>query len=278
MTQVATRIETPEAPQRPSVAPPSTGTKLRWAVQDTLLMTRRNLLRYVRLPENLMGVTVQPIMFLVLFTYVLGGAIRVTTPDYVTFLLPGIIVQTMLFGAMITGFGLAQDQLSGLFERYRSLPMARSTVISGRLLADVIANVFVAALMIAVGVAMGFRFGGSVAESLAMPAVAILFALPISGFFAAVGLTVRSMEAMNTTFIVIFPVTFISSAFVPVESMPSWLQPVADANPFTIAVNAARALALGEDATGDLVRTVIWVTVLTAIAVPLAVRAYNRPR
>lgn len=257
---------------------PSAGMKLRWTVQDTLVMTRRNLLRYVRLPETLIGVTVQPIMFLVLFVYVLGGAIRVSTPDYVTFLLPGIIVQTMLFGAMITGYGLAQDNIAGLFERYRSLPMARSTVILGRLLADVIANVFVAALMIGVGVLIGFRFGGGLLESLAMPAVAIFFALPVSGFFAALGLSVRTMEALNTSFIVIFPLTFISSAFVPVESMPGWLQPVADANPFTIAVNAARSLALGEDATSDIIKTTIWVLVLTAIAVPLAVRAYNRTR
>ncbi len=257
---------------------PGAGTRFGWLFHDVMLMTRRNLVRYLRLPENLMSVTVQPIMFLVLFTYVLGGAIRATTDDYLTFLLPGILVQTMIFGAIMTGYGLAQDQQSGLFDRYRSLPMSRSTVILGRLLADVLANVFVAALLIGVGYAMGFRFHGDILQSLGMPLVAILFALPVSGFFAAMGLVVRTVEALNMTFVVIFPVTFISSAFVPVETMPGWLQPVADANPFTIAVNASRALALGQDATSEVLGTLAWVAVLTLIAIPLAVKAYNRPR
>ncbi|MDA1010767.1 MAG: ABC transporter permease, partial [Chloroflexi bacterium] len=158
-------------------APPSVGQKLRWTLHDAVLMTRRNLLRYIRLPENLVSVTVQPIMFLALFTYVLGGAIRVSTPDYVTYLLPGILVQTVLFGAFATALGLTQDSQSGLFDRYRSLPMARSAVIVGRLSADVLANIFVAALMIGVGYLIGFRFGGTLVESIASPAVAILFAL-----------------------------------------------------------------------------------------------------
>jgi ABC transporter DrrB family efflux protein len=257
---------------------PGIASRLRWAIQDSWVMTQRNLLRYTRLPEFLLSVTIQPIMFLVLFTYVLGGAIRVTTPDYVTFLLPGVLVQTMIFGAMSTGLGLAQDQQSGLFDRYRSLPMARSTVITGRLTADILANVFVALLMISVGYLMGFRFEGGLLESIGAPAIAILFAIPVAGLFAGVGLLVRTSEAMNATFIVIFPLTFISSAFVPVESMPGWLQPAANANPFTIAVNASRSLALGLDASGDVVKTLIWVAVLTAAAVPFAVWAYNRPR
>ncbi len=249
---------------------------LRWAVHDTLVMTRRNLLRYVRLPENLMGITLQPIMFLVLFVYVLGGAIRATTPDYITFLLPGILVQTMVFGAMFTALGLAQDVQSGLFDRYRSLPMSRSAVITGRLTADMLGNVLVAAIMISVGMLMGFRFGGGVLESLAAPAVAILFALPVAGLFAGIGLLVRTVESVNVGgFMVMFPLTFVSSAFVPVETMPGWLQPVAEANPFTKAVNTARALALGQEA-GDLWLTFAWIAVLTAIAVPLAVWAYNR--
>jgi len=267
-------IETPVRTHRPSPL----SERLRWMVTDSLVMTRRNLLRYTRLPEFLMAVTVQPIMFLILFTYVLGGAIRVNTPDYLTFLLPGILVQTMIFGAMATGLGLAQDQQSGLFDRYRSLPMARSTVITGRLTADVVANIFVAILMIVVGYAIGFRFGGGVLESIGSPAIAILFALPVAGFMAGFGLLVRTTEAMNASFIVIFPLTFISSAFVPVDSMPGWLQPVANANPFTVAVNASRALALGDDASGAVIGTLIWVAVLTAAAIPFAVWAYNRTK
>lgn len=252
---------------------------LRWTLHDSLLMTQRNLLRYIRLPENLVSITIQPIMFLLLFTYVLGGAMRVTTPDYITFLLPGILVQTVVFGAFATALGLAQDAQSGLFERFRSLPIARSAVITGRLTADVLANVFVAVLMIGVGYAIGFRFGGSVLESLGSPAIAILFALPVAGLFAAIGLTARTVEAVNVIgFVAIFPITFISSAFVPVETMPGWLQPVADNNPFTHAVNASRSLALGEDASTAVAATLVWTVVLLAIAIPLGVRAYSRPR
>ncbi len=253
--------------------------RLSWTFHDALLMTRRNLLRYVRLPENLVSVTVQPIMFLALFTYVLGGAMRVTTPNCVTFLLPGILVQTVLFGAFATALGLTQDSQTGLFDRYRSLPMARSAVIVGRLSADILANIFVAALMIGVGYLMGFRFGGTPLESIASPAIAILFALPVAGLFAALGLTARSAESVNVLgFVLIFPITFISSAFVPVQTMPGWLQPVAEHNPFTRAVDASRALALGEPASTDIMLALAWTAVLTVIAIPLGVRAYNRPR
>ena len=249
----------------------------RWGVSDTLVMVGRNLLRYVRLPENIVNVTVQPIMFLLLFTYVLGGAIRTTTPDYITFVLLGILVQTLIFGGFGTALGLAQDVQSGLFDRYRSLPMSRPAVIVGRLIADLLANIFVAVLMISIGMLIGFRFGGSVLESVGSPLIGVLFALPVAAIFAAVGLTVRTVEAVNVIgFTLIFPVTFVSSAFVPVESMPGWLQPVAEANPFTLAVNVSRALALGQDPGGDLVRVLIWIAGLAAIGVPLAVRAYSR--
>jgi ABC-2 type transport system permease protein len=265
--------------QRVTPPAPSALQQLRWTLHDCLLMTRRNLLRYIRLPENLVSVTIQPIMFLALFTYVLGGAIRVTTPDYVTFLLPGILVQTVLFGAFVTALGLTQDSQSGLFDRYRSLPMARSAVIVGRLSADILANIFVAALMIGVGYLMGFRFGGGLLESIGSPAIAILFALPVAGLFAALGLMARTAESVNVLgFIIIFPITFISSAFVPVDTMPSWLQPVAEHNPFTRAVDAARALALGQEATADITAALIWTGILTLIAIPLGVRAYTRAR
>jgi len=261
----------------PDITNPSLGTRIAWNISDTWVMVKRNLLKYVRLPENIVNVTVSPIMFLLLFTYVLGGAMRTTTPDYLTFLLPGILVQTLLFGGFGTALGLAQDVQTGLFDRYRSLPMARSAVIVGRLIADLLANIFVAILMIVIGVAIGFRFEGSFLQSLASPGIGILFALPVAAIFAAVGLTVRSAEAVNVIgFTLIFPITFISSAFVPVESMPGWLQPVANANPFTLAVNVSRALALGEDPGADFIKTLVWIAVLTVIGIPLAVRAYSR--
>lgn len=250
-----------------------------WAFHDAFVMTRRNLQRYLRLPENLVAITIQPIMFLLLFTYVLGGAIRVETPDYITFLLPGILVQTVVFGAFATGLGLSQDAQTGLFDRFRSLPIARSAVIVGRLTADVLANIFVAVLMIGVGYLIGFRFAGTLAEAIASPAIAILFAIPVAGLFAVIGLIARSAESVNVIgFVATFPITFISSAFVPVESMPSWLQPIAEHNPFTRAVNASRALALGQESSADVTATLIWTVVLLLIAIPLGVRAYNRPR
>lgn len=250
---------------------------LRWTLHDSLLMTQRNLLRYIRLPENLVSITIQPIMFLLLFTYVLGGAMRVTTPDYITFLLPGILVQTVVFGAFATALGLAQDAQSGLFERFRSLPIARSAVITGRLTADVLANVFVAVLMIGVGYAIGFRFGGSVLESLGSPAIAILFALPVAGLFAAIGLTARTVEAVNVIgFVAIFPITFISSAFVPVDSMPGALQAFAEVNPVTILVDAMRHLWLGTPAGNNVWGSVVWAFVLIGIFAPIAVAKYRR--
>ena len=164
-----------------------------------------------------------------------------------------------MVGGFGTALGLAQDVQSGLFDRYRSLPMSRSAVIVGRLVADLLSNIFVAVLMIGIGMLIGFRFGGSFLESIGSPAIGILFALPAAAIFAAVGLTVRSVEAVNVIgFTLIFPITFVSSAFVPVESMPSWLQPVAEANPFSLAVNASRSLALGEDPGSSLGGVLIW--------------------
>lgn len=250
---------------------------LGWAFHDALLMARRSMYRFIRLPDWLFFSTAQPVMFVLLFAYVFGGAIQVPNGNYIDFLLPGIIVQTVLFGTSATAVGLAEDISKGAFDRYRSLPMSRSAVLAGRIAADTANNVFVMVLMIVVGFAIGFRFQGTLIEALAMPLLVLVFALPFSWMAAWIGTSVKSVEAANLAgFVWMFPVTFVSSAFVPIASMPGWLQPIAQANPFSVAVDAARALALGEDATRDVVKTLIWVVLLLAIVVPLAVRGYRK--
>ncbi len=252
-------------------------TSLRWAIHDTMVMARRSLYRFVRLPDWLFFSTAQPVMFVLLFTYVFGGAIQVPTGNYIDFLLPGILMQSVMFGTSATAVGLAEDITKGVFDRYRSLPMSRSAVLSGRITADTANNVFVMIIMIGVGFLVGFRFHGGLLESLAMPVVAILFAIPFSWMAAWIGTSVKSVEAANLAgFVWMFPVTFVSSAFVPIESMPGWLQPIAQANPFSVAVDAVRALALGGDASADVLKTLAWVVGLTAIFAPLAIRGYRR--
>jgi ABC-2 type transport system permease protein/oleandomycin transport system permease protein len=248
-----------------------------WTVHDILVMARRNLYRYQRLPDWVFFSTAQPVMFILLFTYVFGGAIQVPTGNYIDFLLPGVLVQTVIFGTSATAVGLTEDITKGTFDRYRSLPMARSAVLAGRILADTLNNVFVMTLMIAVGMIIGFRFHGGPLEIIGVPVVAIAFAIPFSWTMAYIGVSVKSVEAANLAgFVWMFPVTFVSSAFVPVESMPGWLQPIAQANPFTVAVDAVRALALGEDATTDVLKALAWTVGLTAVIAPLAVRQYRK--
>ena len=216
---------------------------LAYAVSDTLVLAKRSLLRIPRQPDLLVGFTVQPVMFVLLFVYVFGGAIATPGLDYVDFLIPGIIVQSMVFGGFVTALGLSEDLKKGLVDRFRSLPMSRSAVVTGRTLADVVTNVVQLVVMIGVGLAVGFRFATSAPEIFAGIVLLLLIGYAFSWVFAFIGLTASSPEAANAFgFTVLFPLTFVSSAFVPVDSMPSWLQPIAEHNPFTTMVNAARAL------------------------------------
>lgn len=250
--------------------------ELRWSPIDTLHMTWRNVLRYRRSPDLLVFSTIQPVMFVLLFVYVFGGAINSGGLEYVDYLLPGILVQTTLFGATQTGVGLAEDLQKGMIDRYKSLPMARSAVVAGRIAADIIRNSFVVALMIGVGLAVGFRFHGGVA-GFALPAVIIMFGLGFSWIMAVVGVSVKSTEAAQVfSFMSIFPLTFMSSTFVPIETMPGWLQPIAEYNPVTSAVNTARALAQGGEVWHWLWRTVAWTTGILMVFIPLAVLRYRK--
>jgi ABC-2 type transport system permease protein/oleandomycin transport system permease protein len=248
-----------------------------YVVSDTMVLAKRNLLRIPRAPDLLLGFTVQPIMFVLLFVYVFGGAIQTPGYDYVDFLMPGIIVQTMAFGGFVTALGLAEDLKKGLIDRFRSLPMARSAVLAGRTLADVVTNTISLAIMIGVGLIVGFSFSTSPQEVFAGILLMLLFGYAFSWIFAFLGLTSSSPEAAQSLgFIAIFPLTFASSAFVPPDTMPTWLQKFADVNPFTTVVDATRALFIGSPAGNDIWAAVAWSVGLIAVFAPLSVAKYRR--
>jgi ABC transporter DrrB family efflux protein len=243
-----------------------------------MVLAKRSLLRIPRAPDLLLSFTVQPIMFVLLFVYVFGGAIA--TPgfeDYTDFLMPGIVAQTMSFGGFVTALGLAEDLKKGLIDRFRSLPMSRSAVLAGRTLADVATNIISLTIMVGVGLAVGFRFHSSPLEVVAGIGLMLLFGYAFSWIFAYCGLVASSGESAQAIgFIVIFPITFISSAFVPVDSMPSWLQPIAENNPFTTVVDAMRALWVDAPAGNDIWGAVLWSLGLIAVFAPLSVARYRR--
>lgn len=219
---------------------------MRRLVTDTLVIAERNLIRLPRSPDLLLAFTVQPVMFVLLFVYVFGGAISTPGYDYVDFLIPGIIVQNIAFGGFVTALGLSEDLSKGLIDRFRSLPMARPAVLAGRTLADVVTNTLSVIVLLVTGLIIGFSFHASVGEVLLGFVLLIVFGYAFSWIFALLGLMVSSPEAANSLgFIAVFPLTFISSAFVPTDSMPSALQWFADVNPFTVVVDAMRSLWLG---------------------------------
>ena len=250
-------------------------------VTDSIVVTKRNLIRMRRLPEAIFFNSVQPVMFVLLFRYVFGGAIN-TGGEYVNFLIPGILVQTSLFGGAGTAIGLNEDMGKGIIDRFRSLPMARSAVLTGRILADVARNVFVVLLMLAVGTAVGFRFNNGFFPAVAAIAVLLLFGMAFSWMFALVGLSVKTAEsAQIASFLPVFPLTFAASTFVPLDSMPGWLQVFARNQPVSHAVNAVRKLTQGSAVQGiDLAEevglTLAWSGGITIVFAALAIRKYRK--
>ena len=219
----------------------------------------------------------QPILFVLLFVYVFGGAIQTPGFDYVDYLMPGIIVQSIAFGGFVTALGLSDDLKKGLMDRFRSLPMSRSALLTGRTLGDVATNIFQLVVMITVGLLIGFTFSGSVGEVVAGIVLILLIGYAFSWVFALIGLLSSSPEASNAYgFTILFPLTFVSSAFVPVASMPSWLQPIAEHNPFTYMVNAARALFLGIPAGDNVWLALAWTLGIIAVFAPLSAWRYRR--
>jgi ABC transporter DrrB family efflux protein len=247
------------------------------ALADTLVLAKRGLLRIPRQPDLLIGFTIQPVMFVLLFVYVFGGAIQTPGYDYVDFLMPGIITQSIAFGGFVTALGLSDDLKKGLIDRFRSLPMSRAAVLAGRTLADLVTNALSLAVLVTVGVIVGFSFHNSVAEVLAGFGLLLLFGYAFSWVFACIGLFVSSPEAANAVgFTAIFPLTFASSAFVPVESMPDWLKAFADVNPITVMVDAIRALWLGAPAGNSIIGAVAWTVGFIAVFAPIAILRYRR--
>ncbi|MGH7698067.1 MAG: ABC transporter permease [Candidatus Dormibacteria bacterium] len=257
--------------------------RLVWALLDATVLAKRSLLQTLRVPELVVFVTIQPIMFVLLFRYVFGGAIHVPGGQYVNFLIPGIFVQTMAFGGVTTGIGLAEDMQRGLIDRFRSLPMASSAVLTGRTVADLGRNLFSFVVMLGVGFAVGFRPGGGVGNFILAMAVLTGFSFAFSWVSAFIGLAVRSVEAAQSAgFIWLFPLTFASSAFVPVATMPSWLRGFAAHNPISVLSDSLRGLFQVDPAltTADtrwaLLQSLIWIVGIIAVFVPLAVDRYRR--
>jgi ABC-2 type transport system permease protein/oleandomycin transport system permease protein len=259
------------------VTTPSVPARVRAAVADTVAVQGRNLLGYVRTPQLLVFSTIQPVIFVLLFRYVFGGAIHVPGTDYVDFLMPGIFAQTVVFGAMATAIGLSADMQSGLVERFRSLPIARSAFLTGRTTADLARNVLVIALMCVVGFAVGWRVHTDVLSFFGAMLLMLAFGYAMSWVFATVGLIARDAEAAQAaSFPILAPLIFASSAFVPVASMPSWLQGFAEHQPVSAVTTAVRGLTLGGASTGDVLTAVAWCVGIVAVAAPMAVRRYRR--
>ena len=251
-----------------------------WAIADTKTIAWRNLVTLRRLPQLLVFATVQPVIFVLMFRYVFGGAIHINgSLPYVDYLMPGVFAQTVAFGAIQTGIGLAEDLHKGLIERFRSLPMARSAVLAGRTLADLVRNVFVVALMLAIGYLVGFRIHTNVLGLIAGMSVMLLFGFSLTWIFAIIGLSTSNAEtAQAASFPILAPLVFASSAFVVVGTMPGWLQAFAKNQPVSIAIDAVRSLVLGGQFanTGKVILSLAWSVGIIAVFAPLAVRRYRR--
>jgi ABC transporter DrrB family efflux protein len=247
-------------------------------IRDTFALAKRGLYAYLRVPQLLVFSTIQPVIFVLMFRYVFGGAIELRGPiDYVDFLMPGIFVQTVVFGAIATAIGLATDQKSGLMERFHALPMSRISVLTGRTLADLVRNVFVVALMMAVGFLVGWRVHTDVLGMLAGAALVLLFGYAMSWIFATVGLAVGDPEsAQAAAFPVLAPLVFASAAFVQPSSMPDWLRVFAENQPVSITAEAVRALTVGGEAASLVLQSLAWDAGILLVFGTLALRLYRR--
>jgi ABC transporter DrrB family efflux protein len=272
-----------------SIPVTATPRRLGRAVAHTGVITRRNLLGNLRRPDVLLLSTIQPVTFMLMFLYVFGGAIEQALPpaaagSYVNWLIPGILAQSAVFGATPTAFGLNQDRATGVIDRFRSLPMARSAVLAGRTLADLLRSAFVLALQLGAGIVLGFRWQTSIVGLAAAVGLALAFGYACSWITATIGLAVKNPEAIQAAvYMVVFPLTLLSSVFLPTRTMPGWLQAFADHQPITAVANALRGLTLGEGAlapgqtvTGQTLLALGWTVCIIALFAPLAVRVYRR--
>jgi ABC transporter DrrB family efflux protein len=263
----------------PPLEDPGLFTRSRWAVSDTLTITRRNLLVWMRVPAYIVFTVIQPVMFTLMFRYVFGGAIQVpgVPGGYVNFLIPGIIAQTAAFATFGTAIALAQELKKGVIDRLKSMPMSRSAVLAGRLVADTARMTVTILIVLGVGYAVGFRFQNGAAPAVLMVVLAIVFGVAICLIAAFTGLAIGDEESVQAFGLIwLFPLTFLSSAFVPISSMPGWLQAFANNQPVTYVVDTMRALALGGPIQASLLKSLAWIVGIFIVFAPLAVRAYKR--
>jgi ABC transporter DrrB family efflux protein len=274
VSAVAVQAGAPGAPASPTAL-----TQARWAVSDTLAITRRNLLVWMRVPAYIVFTVIQPVIFVLMFRYVFGGAIAVpgVRGGYVSFLMPGIIGQTAAFATFGTAIALAQELKKGVIDRLRSMPMARSAVLAGRLVADTARMTITILIVLAVGYAVGFRFQNGVGPAILMVVLAVVFGVAICVIAAFTGLAIGDEESVQAFGLIwLFPLTFLSSAFVPISTMPGWLQAFANNQPVTFVINTMRALALGQPIEANLLKSLAWLAGIFIVFAPLAVRAYKR--
>jgi ABC transporter DrrB family efflux protein len=250
---------------------------LRDTVSDIIVMTQRDILRYVRLPQLLVFNAMLNVVLLLLFNYVFGGAINTGGLKYVQYFLPGFLAQTVVFGSTQTSVGIAEDLSKGLIDRFRSLPMARSAFLTGRVLADAVRYLILVLLMVLVGSAIGFRFENGIGPAVAGIALIILFGIALTWVGVFIGISVSDAETAQVAgFVWVFPLVFASSLYVPIASMPGWLQAFAKVNPVTPMVDTVRALLLGTGVSSSLWKILVWDAAIILIFLPLALRRYKR--
>ena len=257
---------------------PPTWRRFKLGLSDTVTLTRRDLHVWIRNPAFIFFTIIQPVMFVLLFRYVFGGAIPVKVPGgYVSFLMPGIIAQSAAFASFGTAIALARQLQKGVIDRFRAMPISRSAVLLGRLLADTIRLVVTVLVILGVGYLVGFRFSNGVAPAILMLILGVVFGVTICTVSAFVGLAIKDEESVGSFGLVwLFPLTFVSAAFVPVQSMPGWLQAFANNQPVTIVIDEMRSLALGGPLALHAWQSVVWLGCIAAVFVPLAVRAYRK--
>ncbi len=253
------------------------GRGLGWLLRDSWNEASRHLRAVPRNPEILVFLVIQPLMFVLLFRYVFGGALHIPGYSYVQYLVPGVFAQTVVFGSTYTGIGLAEDASKGFIDRLRSLPINPAAVLIGRTMSDLVRNLISFAVMFAVAFGVGFRFQGGLLDGVLATLLLLAFSYSFSWIQALTGLSVGSVEAANSAgFIWMFPLTFISSAFVTTATMPHWLGRVADANPFTVVTNAARGLYSGRPVGNTVWQSLAWAVGITVVFATLSVRRFVR--
>lgn len=259
-------------------AEPPLASRIRWAVSDALVLSRRNLLVWMRVPAYIFFAIVQPTIFVLMFRFVFGGAIRTgNSGGYVNFLMPGIIGQTAAFASFGTAIALAIELQKGVIDRYRAMPMARSAVLLGRLIADAVRLFITLIVILLVGYAVGFRFQNGLLPAVGMVLLAEAFGLTVCCVSGYVGLAIKDEESVQSFGLIwLFPLTFLSSAFVPIATMPGWLQAFARNQPATIVIDTMRSLALGGPVAAGVWQSIAWLAAISLIFGPLAVRAYRR--